>query len=281
MEASAAANELRAYVQIVNSLLPRVLPYSREYEVLLRERQQVEGAMLVTVYVSFAAASTEKERHWVHVVRETLGDLADRFVVGVRNLKGMHEEEVFSQIQPFNATLSNGFAITAQAPAPNFHHMYGCKKEVGTADGSLRREVLKEWLVDLAAGKVDRTLLSEPVPPPAKKGRVQRLVGTTLRPFLREPRDKIVVFGESTCSGCKQWFPTIDSLAPRLGVPVGYYDVDKNEFPDDFDMDRVPTLFFVDDDGNHIKYEKDVGFASDEDDILDFVAELKTDHSEL
>ena len=86
---------------------------------------------------------------------------------------------------------------------------------------------------------------------------------------------------DATSGRCKQWFPTIDSLAPRLGVPVGYYDVDKNEFPDDFDMDRVPTLFFVDDDGNHIKYEKDVGFASDEEDILDFVAELKTDHSEL
>merc|ERR1719453_1543289 len=166
MEASAAANELRAYVQIVNSLMPRVLPYSREYEVLLRERQQVEGVMFVTVYVSYDATSTGQERHWVQLVQETLGDLADRFVVGVRNIQEMHEEEVFSQIQPFNATLSNGFALTAQAPAPNFHHMYGCSEAVGTADGSLQRTVLKEWLVDLAAGNVDRTLLSEPVAPP-------------------------------------------------------------------------------------------------------------------
>ena len=44
---------------------------------------------------------------------------------------------------------------------------------------------------------------------------------------------------------------------------------------------RKVRALFVDDDGNHIKYEKDVGFASDEEDILDFVAELKTDHSEL
>jgi hypothetical protein len=258
-----------------------VLPYSREYEVLLRERQQVEGKLLVTVYVSYDVTATEQERHWVQAVQETIGGLAEKFVVGVRNIKTMHEEEVFSQIQPFNATLSNGFALTAQAPAPNFHHLYGCRKEVGTADGSLKPEVLKEWLVDLAAGKVDRTLLSEPAPPPAKEGRVQRLVGTTLQPFLQEPHDKIIVFGESTCSGCKQWFPTIDSLAPRLGVPVGYYDVDRNEFPEGFDFDRVPTVFFVDDVGNNIKYDKDVGFASDEEDIIEFVAELKTDKSEL
>merc|ERR1712146_182787 len=142
-------------------------------------------------------------------------------------------------------------------------------------------EVVKKWLVDLAAGKVKRTLLSEPLPPPAKDGHVQRLVGTTLKPFLRERRDKIIVFGESTCSGCKQWFPTLDSIAPSLGVPVGYYDVDRNEFPEGFDFDRVPTLFFVDDEGNNIKYDKDVGFASDDEDIHAFVAELVTEKSEL
>ena len=49
----------------------------------------------------------EKEREWVNKVRDAMGDLRNQYVVALRNLNDMHEEEIFSTLHPFNATLSS------------------------------------------------------------------------------------------------------------------------------------------------------------------------------
>ena len=63
--------------------------------------------------------------------------LSSRFVVAVRNLNDLHEEEVFSTLSPYNATLKYGAALTAQGAPPELHFRYGCRADIVSADGVL------------------------------------------------------------------------------------------------------------------------------------------------
>jgi len=119
------------------------------------------------------------------------------------------------------------------------------------ATEKLNKEEIKAFAQQFVDGKVEQYVKSEVVPPAAKPGEVQVVVGKTLDQLITKTEtDTFFVAYAPWCGHCKALLPTWEELAKKYNVAGGKVRVAKidataNFIPGTFEVRGYPSIFWV------------------------------------
>lgn len=107
---------------------------------------------------------------------------------------------------------------------------------------------LGEFVRDMAAGKLEPYLKSEPIPD--NDGPLKTVVGKNFDEIVNDPeRDVLIEFYAPWCGHCKSLAPKYEELAEKLsgesGVTIAKMDATANDVPAPYQVQGFPTIFYA------------------------------------
>uniref|UniRef100_A0A8C9GFV9 Protein disulfide-isomerase n=1 Tax=Piliocolobus tephrosceles TaxID=591936 RepID=A0A8C9GFV9_9PRIM len=112
-------------------------------------------------------------------------------------------------------------------------------------------KVIINFFKDVEAGKIEKSLKSEPVPEEDKNANVKVVVGNSfIDVVLKSGKDVLIEIYAPWCGHCKKLEPIYEELAKKLkkydSIIIAKMDGTLNETPlKDFEWSGFPTIFFV------------------------------------
>jgi protein disulfide-isomerase A1 len=127
------------------------------------------------------------------------------------------------------------------------------------SSGPISVEKVAGWVDDFKAGKIEKTVKSEPVPE-SNDGPVTVVVAKTFNEILFAGKNVLMEFYAPWCGHCKNLEPVYNELGEAFKgndkVVIAKMDATANDVPDQrFDVKGFPTLMFISAEGEISKYE--------------------------
>jgi len=107
-------------------------------------------------------------------------------------------------------------------------------------------ENFKQFLDDLAAGKLEAYMKSEPVP--ETQGPAKTVVGKNFNEIVNQDKDVLIEFYAPWCGHCKKLTPVWDELGENLAredVVIAKMDATANDVPSIYTVTGFPTIYWV------------------------------------
>jgi len=123
-------------------------------------------------------------------------------------------------------------------------------RKFALVDEEFSEESLTEFIDSWKAGKLKPILKSQPVPPRAKAGKVQVVVGNSFDDIVMdESKEVLIEFYAPWCGHCKKLEPAYNKLAKALkdekDIVIAKIDATANDIPPSFKVEGFPTIYYA------------------------------------
>lgn len=218
----------------------------------------------------------------VDYVRDVKGSnyVRNRVIKVAQKLKaeGLKVNFAISSADEFKAELAEfGFDHTVEGQ--KFILARGKDAEKYKFEGEYNVANLEQFARDLAAGKVEPYMKSEPIPEPNDEA-VVTVVAKNFNEIVNdETKDVLIEFYAPWCGHCKSLAPVYEEVAQKLkkedSIVIAKFDATANDVPLNYGVQGFPTLFFAPKGKKQspMKYES----GRDVDSFIKFLAKEATD----
>ncbi|CAF0748135.1 unnamed protein product [Brachionus calyciflorus] len=308
-----AADQLAENYRFAHTSNPDVLAkYNHKDQVVIYQPPRLQVKLLPTesVYSGSASASgivqfVKNEIHGLvgHRTPSNAGDFKRPLVVVlynvdyVKDVKGSNyvRNRVIKVAQKLNGEALNvNFAVSSVAdfsqelsefglegarPDGKYIIARGANNEKFKFNGEYSVENLEQFARDLAAGKLEQHLKSEPIPT-SNTDAVRTVVAKNFDEVVNdESKDVLIEFYAPWCGHCKTLAPKYEELAQKLkgenDIVIAKMDATANDVPAPYDVRGFPTLYFAPKNNKNspLKYEG----GREVDDFVKYLARHSTD----
>lgn len=141
------------------------------------------------------------------------------------------------------------FGISNPTTEAKYIAARGVRDEKFQFSGEYSVENLEQFARDLAAGKLEVYLKSEPLPPTNDEP-VKIVVAKNFEEIVNDAdKDVLIEFYAPWCGHCKSLAPKYDELAKKLinekEITIAKMDATANDVPPQFEVRGFPTIFYV------------------------------------
>jgi protein disulfide isomerase family A protein 3 len=184
----------------------------------------------------------------------------------------------------FNFAISNKDDFQHELSEYGFDYVKGDKPVVAAKDAKGQKykmteefsmETLGAFLTDLAEGKLEPYMKSEPIPD--TQGNVKVAVAKNFDELVtNNEKDVLVEFYAPWCGHCKILTPIFDELGDKMegeDVEIVKMDATANDVPPQFSVSGFPTLFWL---PSSTKKAVSYGGGRELDDFVNYIAEKAT-----
>lgn len=117
-------------------------------------------------------------------------------------------------------------------------------------EGEFSVEALEKFARDMAGGKLEAYLKSEPIPTQGDDEHVKVVVAKQFNEIVNDPtKDVLIEFYAPWCGHCKSLAPKYEKLAQKLkkedDIVIAKMDATANDVPKPYDVRGFPTLYFA------------------------------------
>jgi len=98
-------------------------------------------------------------------------------------------------------------------------------------------ENLKEWINKLLEGKLERTMVSEPIPPPSNDPVKHIVLENFNKEIIDKEEDCLVFFHNKNCGACQKFYSTWEQIVDKLKVNPSIILAQTDGWANDYEFD--------------------------------------------
>ncbi|EAN78229.1 bloodstream-specific protein 2 precursor [Trypanosoma equiperdum] len=158
------------------------------------------------------------------------------------------------------------FGVPEDAKYPAFLAIHWGANYLHSTAEVVTRESLEKFILEFAAGRVEPTIKSLPVPEVETVDGKTTIVAKTMQKHLTSGKDMLILFFAPWCGHCKNFAPTFDKIAKEFDATdliVAELDATANYVNSStFTVTAFPTVFFVPNGGKPVVFEGERSFEN-------------------